>query len=99
MRDTSTGDVVGTSRDKTTSNSAKIKPVALVVIELRLSEGISESQSVSQSISGKFDFKILFALIKVFPMHFPWKSMQLFLSCNAAKHHTSIITKYLVLLS
>ena len=34
-----------------TSNSRKIKPVALAVIELRLSEGIS--QSVSQSDSAE----------------------------------------------
>ena len=39
-----------------TLNSAKIKPVALAVIELRLSEGISQSvsQSVSYSVSRKF---------------------------------------------
>ena len=42
----------GTSRAKATSNSKKIKPVALAVIELRLSEGIS--QSVTQSVSRKF---------------------------------------------
>jgi len=30
----------GTSRDKATSNSKKIKPIALAVIKLRLSEGI-----------------------------------------------------------
>jgi len=30
----------GTSQDEETSNSEKIKPVALAVIELRLSEGI-----------------------------------------------------------
>ena len=42
----------GTSRDEAASNSAKIKPIALVVIELRLSEGIShaDSQSVSRKI-------------------------------------------------
>ena len=32
----------GTSWDKVTLNNAKIKPVALLVIELRLSEGISK---------------------------------------------------------
>ena len=42
----------GTSRDKAMSNSEKIKPVALAVIELHLSEGIS--QSVTQSVSRKF---------------------------------------------
>ena len=42
----------GTSRAEATSNSEKIKPVALAVIELRLSEGISQlvSQSVENSI-------------------------------------------------
>ena len=38
----------GTSRAETTSNSENIKPVALAIIELRRSEGIS--QSVSQSV-------------------------------------------------
>ena len=38
---------------KAMSNSANFKLIALVVIELRLSEGIS--QSVSQSVSRKFD--------------------------------------------
>jgi len=33
----------GTSRDEATSNSEKIKPVALAVIELRLSEGIRQA--------------------------------------------------------
>ena len=47
----------GTSRAEATSNSEKIKPIALAVIELRLSEGISQSvtqldtQSVSYSVS------------------------------------------------
>ena len=36
-------------RAEATSNSAKFKPVALAIIELRLSEGIS--QSVSQLLS------------------------------------------------
>ena len=42
----------GTFRDEATSNSEKIKPAAIAVIELCLSEGIS--QSVTQSISRKF---------------------------------------------
>ena len=33
----------GTSQAESTSNSEKIKPVALAVIELRLSEGFSQS--------------------------------------------------------
>ena len=42
----------GTSLAEVTSNSENIKPVALAVIELRLSEGISQllSQSVTQSV-------------------------------------------------
>ena len=38
----------GTCQAEATSNSERIKPVALAVIELRLSEGIS--QSVENSI-------------------------------------------------
>ena len=41
-----------TSRAEVTLNNEKIKPVALAIIELRLSEGIS--QSVSQVVSRKF---------------------------------------------
>ena len=46
----------GTSRAEATSNSEKIKPVALAVIELCLSEGISQllSQSVENSIKYMF---------------------------------------------
>ena len=46
----------GTSRAEATSNGEKIKPVALAVIELRLSEGISQllthllTQSVENSV-------------------------------------------------
>ena len=42
----------GTSRAETTLNSEKIKPVALAIIELCLSEGtsLSATQSVSQSL-------------------------------------------------
>jgi len=32
----------GTSRDEATLNSKKIKPIALAVIKLRLSEGIGQ---------------------------------------------------------
>ena len=38
----------GTCRAEATSNSEKIKPVALAVIELRLSEGVSQSVSYLQ---------------------------------------------------
>ena len=43
----------GTSSDKATLNSEEIKLVALVTIELRLSEGISQSvgQLVGRSVS------------------------------------------------
>ena len=50
----------GTSRDEAISNIEKIKPVALAVIELCLSEGIN--QSVSQSLKNSVEqiiFKIL----------------------------------------
>ena len=42
----------GTSRAEAMLNSEKIKPIALADIELRLSEGISQSvtQPVSQSV-------------------------------------------------
>ena len=42
----------GTSRAKATLNSEKIKSVALTIVELRLSEGISQllSQSVENSV-------------------------------------------------
>jgi len=43
----------GTSRAEATLNSKKIKPIALTIVELRESEGISQSvsQSVNQSVS------------------------------------------------
>ena len=46
----------GTSRAETMLNSEKIKPVALAVIELCLSEDSSQllSQLVTQSVSRKF---------------------------------------------
>ena len=43
----------GTCRAEAMSNSEKIKPVALAVIELRLSEGIS--QSVTQSVENSVE--------------------------------------------
>jgi len=44
-----------------TLNSEEIKPIALVVIDLRLSEGISESvsQIVSQSVENLLNFFFL----------------------------------------
>ena len=44
----------GTSQEEATSNSEKIKPIALAVIESGLSEGIS--QSVTYSVSRKFRY-------------------------------------------
>ena len=41
-----------TSRAEATSNSENIKPVAIAIIELQLSEGTS--QAVSQSVTRKF---------------------------------------------
>ena len=43
----------GIYRAEAKSNSEKIKPVALAVIELRLSEGIS--QLLSQSVENSFE--------------------------------------------
>ena len=40
----------GTSRAEATSNSEKIKPVALAVIELHLSEGIIQSVVYCQTV-------------------------------------------------
>ena len=45
-----------TSRAEVTANSEKIRPVALVVVELRLSEGIR--QAVSQSVENSVKLKI-----------------------------------------
>ena len=60
----------GTSQAKATSNSEKIKPVALTVIELRLSEGIGQllSQSVTLSVenSAQYFCKFCSNLLKVF---------------------------------
>ena len=47
MHGTYSGMAKGTSRAEATSNSEKIKPVALAIVELWQSEGIS--QSVSQA--------------------------------------------------
>ena len=58
----------GTSRAEATSNSEKIKPVALAVIELRLSEGVR--QSVSQKISlNKSFLKFCNNLLKTFQVN------------------------------
>jgi len=50
----------GTSQAEVMSNSEKIKPVALDIVELCLSEGISQSrnQAVSRKFCNSF-FKIL----------------------------------------
>ena len=51
----------GTSLDEATLNSEEIKPVAIAIIELRLSVGIREgvSQSVSRNLTKQRIFKIL----------------------------------------
>jgi len=52
----------GTSQAEATLNSEKIKPVALAIVELRLTEGgisQSDSQSIENSVSNKYFFKIL----------------------------------------
>ena len=55
----------GTCRAEETSNSEKLKPVALAIIELRLSEGISQSVSLSVENSVVF-FKSRSNLLKTF---------------------------------
>ena len=57
----------GTCRAKATSNSEKINPIALAVIELRLSEGISQpvTQSVENSVE-YISFKFRSNLLKAF---------------------------------
>ena len=56
----------GTCRAEVMSNSEKIKPVALAIIELCLSEGISQSvQSVENSID-KIFLKFCSNLLKAF---------------------------------
>ena len=53
-----------TFRDEVTLNSEEIKPVALAIIELHLSEGISQpvSQLVSQSVENSEILRILYQL-------------------------------------
>ena len=48
----------GTCQAEATSNSEKIKPVALAVIELHLSEGIN--QSVTQSVENSVEYIYIF---------------------------------------
>ena len=57
----------GTSRTEAMSDSEKVKPMTLAVIELHFSEGISQllSQSVENSIKYIF-FKFHSNLLKVF---------------------------------
>ena len=52
----------GTCRPKATSNSEKIKPVALAIIELRLSEDIS--QSVTQLLSQSLENSVKYIYLK-----------------------------------
>ena len=55
----------GTFRAKVTSNSEKIKPIALAVIELHLSEGSQLRQSVEKYIKNyKFKNEVGFQVIK-----------------------------------
>ena len=54
----------GTSQAEVTSNSEKIKPVALTVIELCLSEGISQLLSLLVEIPLHIFKKILEQLLK-----------------------------------
>ena len=56
----------GTSWAKVTLNSEKIKPIVLAVIELHLTEGISQSVRQSQSVYRKFRKKFCSNLMKAF---------------------------------
>ena len=56
----------GTCQAKATSNSEKIKPVALAVIELHLSEGIRQSVSQLKILLNKFFLKFCSNLLKAF---------------------------------
>ena len=53
----------GICRAEVMSNSEKIKPVSLAVIELHLSEGIS--QSVSQSVENSTEYIVFQGTMKV----------------------------------
>ena len=61
----------GISQAEATSNSEKIKPVALAIIELCLSEAISYSvsQSVENSVKYFFFFKLRSNLLKAFQVN------------------------------
>ena len=54
----------GTSWAEAMSNSETIKPVALAVIELRLSEGIDISQLLSQSVSQPLENSVKYFIKK-----------------------------------
>ena len=56
----------GTSQDEVTSNSEKTKPVALVVIKLRLSEGIRQAVSQSVEIPSNIHFKFCSHVLEAF---------------------------------
>ena len=57
----------GTSQAEATSNSEKIKPISLAIIELCLSEGISQSVTLSVENSIKYIFlKFRSNLLKAF---------------------------------
>ena len=58
----------GTCRAEVTLSSEKIKPITLAIIELRLSEGISQllTQSVENLSNNFFFFKFRSNLLKAF---------------------------------
>ena len=59
----------GTSRAEATSNSEKIKPVALAIIELCLTEGISQAVSHKKIPLNKFFFKFHGNFLKAFQVN------------------------------
>ena len=63
----------GTSRDEATSNSEKIKPIALAVIELRLPEGIRWAGRQAGSKKIPLDNFFFFNFITIY-----WKPLGLY---------------------
>ena len=81
----------GTCRAEATSNSEKIKPVALAIIELRLSEGISQllTYSVSRKIPlNKLFLKFCSDLLKAF-----WVDAKACLGLVSPNHYCLIVVR------
>jgi len=77
----------GTPQAEATSNSEKIKPVVLAVIELCLTEGISQAVSQAEKIPLNNFFKILWQLFE----SISGRSESLFLSIVLPNQYYPII--------